>query len=194
LYQTLLLDSSFFALLLRFDEDLAAQVRQARCVVCGGALHSARYRRKPRGGPEGLGAEYRLRQSFCCAADGCRRRATPPSLRFLGRKVFFGLWVLLLPVLREGPTPQRLSRLEEVFAVSRRTLLRWRRWWREVVPRSRFWQARRGDWASPVPPATLPGSLLVGFSQLAAASEQVLAALRWLAPLSAGAAWSEHAG
>ena len=23
----------------------------------------------------------------------------------MGRKVFFGLWVLLLPVLREGPTP-----------------------------------------------------------------------------------------
>jgi hypothetical protein len=194
LYQTLLLDSSFFALLLRFDEDLAAQVRQARCVVCGGALHSARYRRKPRGGPEGLGAEYGLRQSFCCAAEGCRRRATPPSLRFLGRKVFFGLWVLLLPVLREGPTPQRLSRLEELFAVSRRTLLRWRRWWREAVPHSRFWQARRGDWASPVPLATLPGALLAGFSHLAAAGERVLAALRWLAPLGAGAAWSEHAG
>jgi hypothetical protein len=193
LYQTLLLDSSFFALLLRFDEDLAAQVRQAGCAACGGALHSARYRRKPRGGPEGLGAEYGLRLSFCCAVEGCRRRATPPSLRFLGRKVFFGLWVLLLPVLREGPTPQRLSRLEEAFAVSRRTLLRWRRWWREVVPRSRFWQARRGDWASPVALAALPGSLLAGFSDLAAVSERVLAALRWLAPLSAGAGRSEHA-
>jgi hypothetical protein len=193
LYQTLLLDSSFFALLLRCDEDLAAQVRQAGCAACGGALHSARYRRKPRGGPEGLAAEYRLRLSFCCAVEGCRRRATPPSLRFLGRKVFFGLWVLLLPVLREGPTPQRLSRLEEVFAVSRRTLLRWRRWWREVVPRSRFWQARRGDWASPVALAALPGSLLAGFSDLAAVSERVLAALRWLAPLSAGAGWPEHA-
>jgi hypothetical protein len=193
LYQTLLLDSSFFALLLRFDEDLARQVRQAGCTACGGALHSARYRRKPRGGPEGLGAEHRLRQSFCCAAEGCRRRATPPSLRFLGRKVFFGLWVLLLPVLREGPTPQRLSRLEEAFAVSRRTLLRWRRWWREVVPSSRFWQARRGDWASPVALAALPGSLLAGFSDLVAVSERVLAVLRWLAPLSAGAGWPEHA-
>jgi hypothetical protein len=107
-------------------------------------------------------------------------------VRFLGRKVFFGLWVLLLPVLREGPTSQRLSRLEEVFAVSRRTLLRWRQWWREVVPHSRFWQARRGDWASPVAAQALPGSLLVGFSALAAASEQVLRALCWLAPLSTG--------
>lgn len=191
MYQSLLLDSSFFALLLRFDEDLASEARQGGCVVCGGVLHSARYRRKPRGGPAGLGPEHRWRHSFCCAVEGCRRRAAPPSVRFLGRKVFFGLWVLLLPVLREGPTPQRLSRLEEVFAVSRRTLLRWRQWWREVVPRSRFWQARRGDWASPVAVQALPSSLLVGFSHLAAASEQVLSALRWLAPLSTGWALSE---
>jgi len=96
LYRTLLRDSSLFALLLRFDEDVAAEVRLAGCMACGGVLHSARYPRKPRGGPEGLGAEHRRRPSFCCAVDGCRRRATPPSLRFLGRKVFFGLWVLLL--------------------------------------------------------------------------------------------------
>src|ERR1700688_4494044 len=140
LYQTLLQDSNLFSLLLHFDADLAAEVREAGCVACGGVLHSARYPRKPRGGPEGLEGEHRLRHSFWCAAEGCRRRATPPSLRSLGRKVFFGLWVLLLPVLQEGPTPQRLSRIEAVFAVSRPTLLRWRRWWHEVVPRSRFWQ------------------------------------------------------
>jgi hypothetical protein len=193
LYQTLLRDSSFFDLLLRFDEDLAAEVRQAGCVLCGGVLHSARYPRKPRGGPESLGAEHCRRLSFCCAVEGCRKRATPPSLRFLGRKVYFGLWVVLLPVLREGPTPEGLSRLEEVFAVSRRTLLRWRRWWREVVPRSRFWQACRGDWARPVAPQALPGSLLAGFSHLAAARERVLAALRWLAPLGVEPRLAEHA-
>ena len=193
MYQTLLCDSSFFDLLLRFDQDLAAEVRQAGCVACGGVLHSARYPRKPRGGPAVLGPEHRRRLSFCCAVEGCRVRATPPSLRFLGRKVFFSLWVLLLPVLREGPTPERVSRLEEVFAVSRRTLLRWRRWWREVVPHSRFWRARRGDWARPVAPEALPGSLLATFSHLAAASERLLAALRWLAPLTAGSSLSEHA-
>jgi hypothetical protein len=35
-----------------------------------------------------LGREYTQRFSFCCAIDGCRSRATPPSLRFLGRKVY----------------------------------------------------------------------------------------------------------
>lgn len=192
MYQSLLHDASFFRLLLRIDEDLAAGTRAAGC-PCGGVLHSARYRRKPRGGPAGLKRSYALRASFCCAVDGCRRRATPPSLRFLGRKVFFGLWVVLLPVLREGPNAQRLSRLEEHFCVSRRTLLRWRRWWRETFPASRFWQAARGQWAQPVATATLPGSLLAAFAGMESPGEQVLAVLRWLAPLSSRP-WSEQTG
>ena len=192
MYQTLLRDASFFGLLLRIDEDLAAAARAAGC-RCGGVLHSARYRRKPRGGPERLERSYALRASFCCAVEGCRRRATPPSVRFLGRKVFFGLWVVLLPVLREGPNAQRLSRLEEHFSVSRRTLLRWRRWWRETFPASRFWQAARGRWARPVATEDLPGSLLAAFTGVEGAAEQVLALLKWLAPLSSRP-WSEQAG
>lgn len=183
MYQSLLRDSSFFELLLRMDEDLGAEVRKSGCLRCGGVLHSARYPRKPRGGPEELGGEHRLRQSFCCAVEGCRKRATPPTLRFLGRKVFFSVWVLLLPVLRQGPTPARLSRLEEVFAVSGRTLLRWQRWWRDVVPQSAFWRARQGDWATPVSSAALPGSLLEAFVSIEPPSQQVKAVLRWLAPL-----------
>jgi hypothetical protein len=182
LYQTLLGSSSFFTLLLRFDEDQAAQAREVGC-PCGGALHSARYARKPRGGPQGLGPEHAMRLSFCCSVEGCRRRATPPSLRFLGRKVFFGALVLLLPVLREGPTPERLRRLAETFTVSPRTLLRWRRWWREVVPLSRFWEAMRGRFAVPVAIDVLPGSLLAAFSGLTQPSERVVFVLRWLSPL-----------
>jgi hypothetical protein len=185
LYQTVLREYSFFALLLQIDKDLAAEVREAGC-SCGGALHSACYPRKPRGGPEGLGPEHAMRLSFCCSVEGCRRRVTPPSLRFLGRKVFFGVLVVVLPVLREGPTPQRLCRLAEVFTVSQRTLLRWRRWWREVVVQSRFWQAMRGSWATPVASETLPGALLTAFSGIAEASQRVLAVLRWLSPLPSG--------
>jgi hypothetical protein len=185
LYQTVLRDSSFFALLLQLDQDLAAEARAAGC-ACGGALHGARYPRKPRGGPDGLGVEHCVRLSFCCSVEGCRKRVTPRSLRFLGRKVFFGVWVLLLPVLRDGPTRERLRRLEEVFRVSRRTLLRWRRFWREAVPGSRFWEARRGHFAAPVAVEALPGSLLEAFTGAAAPSERVLAMLRWLSPLSCG--------
>jgi hypothetical protein len=179
LYQSLLRDASLFALLLRFDQDLANAVREAGC-ECGGVLHSARYRRKPRGGPSQLGPEYDVRSSFCCAEEGCRRRSTPPSLLFLGRRVFFGVVVLLLPILREGPTPMRLRQLEKRFAVSRRTLYRWRRWWQEVVPRSRWWQSERGCWPTPVDKEGLPGSLIALFSGAKTLSDRVIATLKRL--------------
>ena len=47
-------------------------------------------------GAGGLGEEYDRRLSFCCALDVCRKRTTPPSLRFLGRKVYLGAVVVLI--------------------------------------------------------------------------------------------------
>jgi len=185
LYQTLLLDSKFFDLLLHLDEDLAGQAREAGC-GCGGALHRASYRRKPRGGPKGLGQEHEVRFSFCCAVEGCRRRVTPPSLRFLGRKVYYGIAVVLLPILMEGPTPKRVQRLQQLIGVSARTLRRWRRWWRGSVAGSRFFAGARGAFATPVVTEALPGSLLAAFSGLSEPAERLVAVLRWLTPLSAG--------
>lgn len=178
-------DSRYFDLLLRLDEDLAAEVRGAGC-GCGGALHSARYERKPRGGPAGLGPECAVRFSFCCATQGCRRRVTPPSLRFLGRKVFFGVLVLLVPVLRDGSNPERLARLRERFAVSARTLRRWIRFWRETFVTSRVWQAVRGRFAGPVCEEAMPGSLLGAFSQISEMQSRVLAVLRLVSSIGTG--------
>src|SRR6266550_4917425 len=87
LYQTILNDASFYRVLLRFDDDLAEQARREGC-GCGGKLHSARYPRKPRGAPEELQEEYSRRRSFCCAEEGCRKRTTPASFRFLSRRVY----------------------------------------------------------------------------------------------------------
>ena len=55
----------------------------------------------------GLGPEHRERFSFCCAADGCRKRETPASLRFLGRKVFLGAMVVLISAMQSGLTTAR---------------------------------------------------------------------------------------
>ena len=187
MYQSLLQDSRCFDLLLKLDEDLAAEARRAGC-ACGGALHSARYERKPRGGPAGLGPESAVRFSFCCATEGCRRRVTPASLRFLGRKVFFGVLVLLLPVLRDGPTPERLGRLCARFAVSVRTVRRWVRFWRETFVTSRVWQAARGRFATPVREGAMPGSLLSAFSEISDTESRVVAVLRLVSPIGAGVA------
>ena len=53
MYQALLADVRFHQLLLKFDHDMADAARGQGC-SCGGVLHSARYRRKPRGLPTGL--------------------------------------------------------------------------------------------------------------------------------------------
>jgi hypothetical protein len=45
----LLHDARFYALLLKFDEDLEAEVCAAGC-PCGGRLDAGHYARKPRGG------------------------------------------------------------------------------------------------------------------------------------------------
>lgn len=188
MYQNLLVDATFFDLLLRFDEELAARVQAAGC-ACGGRLHRADYERKPRGGPPGLGAEYEVRFSFCCAAEGCRRRSTPPSLRFLGRKVYYGAVVVLAPVLLRGPSARRCRPLQQLLGVSTRTLRRWCRFWTECVAGSRWFAAARGRFATPVAAEGLPRSALEAFTGLTAA-ERLVAMLRWLGALSVGGSCS----
>jgi hypothetical protein len=182
LYQSLLQDSRHFEFLLSVDTDLAAEARRAGC-ECGGVLHSAHYERKPRGGPAALGPESAKRFSFCCATEGCRRRATPPSLRFLGRKVFFGVLVVLVPALRDGPTPERLARLCERFTVSARTVRRWVRFWRQTFVTSRTWQAARGRFAAPVRAEAMPGSLVDAFSAISDLQDRIVAVLRLVSPI-----------
>ena len=178
----LLRDASFFRTLQRFDEDLASGAQSTGC-ACGGVLHSARYPRKPRGGPDDLGPAYRWRLSFCCAREGCRRRTTPPSLRFLGRRVYLGALVVLAAAMRGGVTAWRAARLEETLGVSVRTLERWRGWWREALVESRFWKEARGRFAPPPDAGAFPVSLLACFAG-DDVRERLVRLLWFLAPLT----------
>jgi hypothetical protein len=180
---TLLTDARLYALLQRCDEDLATRVREAGCRCCGGALHSARYRRKPRGLVPGSRQEH-WRMSFCCARDLCRKRATPPSLRFLGRRVYLATAVVLASLMRCGATPVRMRRLEALIGVSRRTVQRWQKWWRCWLPRSAFWRGARAQLCEPVVTADLPQSLWDRFS--GEAEQRLQSLLRFLSPLTGG--------
>lgn len=175
-----LLDARFYGLLFKFDTDIAAAVRASGC-KCGGVLHSARYPRQPRGGPEDLGPDYEKRLSFCC--DECRHRTTPPSMRFLGRKVYLGAVVMLTTAMRHGLKPPRVARLKELFGVGVKTLARWRSWWREAFAESRFWQGARGHFVPAVKKALLPLSLL---ERMRGAHEQerLVNALRFVSPIT----------
>jgi len=98
-YQGYLAKWSVYELLEKCDADLAEKCRQAGCLKCGGRLDRSDYRRKPRGGPEEGKKVETWRDSFCCDVEGCRKRHTPPSVRFLGRKVYWGVVVVLLAAM-----------------------------------------------------------------------------------------------
>jgi hypothetical protein len=179
-----LFDASLYLLLVEIDREFAAAVRALGC-DCGGVLHSARYRRKPRGGPEDLDDEYGYRFSFCCAEEGCRCRLTPRSVRYLGRRVYLGVVVVLLCVMTEGVTPRRARKLREELGVSRRTLERWRRWWQEAFPASRFFSTAKARLMPPVDESRLPASLLERF-QGGCEWERLVGLLRFLSPMTTG--------
>lgn len=168
-------------LLPRIDADLAAKAQAAGCPACGGRLDAANYPRKPRGA-DGLGDGYELRASFCCAVDGCRRRRTPPSVRFLGRKVYVGAVVVLASALVRGPTKTSVTKLSAALGITRRTLARWCRWWSTTFATSRFWESARGRFVPAVEVAMLPASALARMT--ATVDEPVVALLHVLAPIS----------
>jgi len=152
-------NASFWSFLRAVDDDLAAETRKKGC-SCGGRLHSANYLRKPRGTPAKLSEQECLRLSFCCDRDSCRKRTTPRSVRFLGRKVYLGAIVILISAMRQGPSPRRVRELSARFGADESTITRWQTFWREHFPQTPFWKVAR---ASLVPVAeilTLPYSLV----------------------------------
>jgi hypothetical protein len=181
--QNILADKRFYELLLGFDRQIADAAHEGCCQRCGAKLHCGSYERKPRGVPAGLGPEHCERFSFCCAARDCRKRETPGSLRFLGRKVFLGAMVVLITVMQSGLTPARVQQLRELVGVSRRTVARWRDWWCSVFTESPFWRAH-GALVPPVTTADLPASLLKRFT--GDIEQQLLSLLRFLVPITTG--------
>jgi hypothetical protein len=175
-----LFNPNFLLLLLAIDRDLADKVRSEGC-PCGGRLHAANYPRKPRGGPPCPDPTFSLRLSFCCDVDGCRCRSTPPSVRFLGRRVYLGVMVVLITAMRQGPTPKGYAALRDRFGVDRRTIARWQTWWKEAFPETLFWKSAKARFARLPSPTEFPHTLVFLFK--AESGERMAALLRFLSPL-----------
>jgi hypothetical protein len=186
-------DARLYGLLLQVDRDLAQQTQAAGCRRCNGRLDIANYPRKPRGGLVDAGVEFGWRFSFCCYREGCRSRATPPSVRYLGRKVYLGAVVALITALRQGPTPPAAKRLKAELGIDRRTLERWQAWWQELFPQGEFWAQARPQ-LFPHCPAddTLPRSLLKVFGAQRSI-KRLVRSLRFLSPASTPLAVAVHA-
>lgn len=182
MYLSLVQDARFFHFLLQCDRDLVERARVRRCRHCSGTLHRADYGRKHRGGPADLDPSFDIRFSFCCATEGCRKRLTPPSLRFLGRRVYLAVVVVLAAAMLQGPTPTRVGQLRKLLGVSPRTLSRWRSWWRTLFSSSPFWKAARGMFRTAIRTGRLPRALLDQFS--GDPSARLLSCLTFLAPIT----------
>ena len=177
--QFVLQDPAFFAFLFHIDQDHAATVRLRGC-SCGGPLHQGNYTRKPRGGPR-VWLVDTLRLSFCCGH--CRLRNTPASVRFLGRRVYWGAIVVLATALLSGLSLRRGQRVSQQLGAPVLTILRWRQWWLTKFTTSAVWLDLRGRFLPPVATSDLPCELL----RRVVADEPrgaVAMIMRWLAPLS----------
>ena len=173
--QNHLADQQLYVLLEKVDHDLAEAAHQQGCLHCRGKLYRGDYERKPRGGPE-----WDLRFSFCCSQ--CRRRRTPESVRFFGRRFYAGLVVVLVSAMAHGLKPERVRRLREALQIDYRTLERWREWWLSLFVDSSFWKEARARFVPPVCPKTLPLSLCLSFQVERTAG--LLRLLGFLAPLT----------
>lgn len=176
------MDVHFLSLLVELDERVTEQVRQAGCPHCGGRLDRADYERKPRAGAFALGAEaWARRFSLCCSRDGCRRRSTPPSVRFLGRKVYVEVAVLLA-CLAGAARDKARQPAPPPAAPPVRTVRRWLTWWRTAFVASTFWSDARARLLPPVVERLLPGSLLGRFTETSALVDLA----RFIAPITTG--------
>ena len=185
----LLQDPKFFQLLTRIDHELAVQARAGGCLFCGGVLHSANYPRKPRACLTECLDDYATRFSFCC--NQCRKRCTSMSVRFLGRRVYLGLAVVLGSARHAGQNPAA-ARLADALSIPLLTLERWRHWWQELFVQTPLWQAQCARFMPPVASDQLPGELIERFKGEAA--EALLRLLIFLTPLTVRPLFTVQAG
>ena len=185
MYHSLLTDAIFYNSLLALDRLIAEQVRQSGCLLCHGNLHQSHYLRKPRGVAKGTHRDYPIRFSYCCGTEGCRKRFTAPSMRFLSRKVYSSVIIFLVFLLKSKTDESKVEELNQLLgtSLSVETVRRWRNFWVKEVSQSHTW--KRAPF-SHVMAQTLPTSLLDAFQGSLKTSLEK--ALKWILPLTAGVA------
>jgi hypothetical protein len=174
----------FFEGLTAIDQAIVERAAAEACPHCGGPLYRGDYPRKPRGGFLARhGENFCRRFSLCCGRDGCRRRATPPSVRFLGRRVYVGASVIVASAVALAATTASAAR--RATGIAARTTRRWLRWWRGPFVATRTFVELAARFAAPLERTALPASIL---EKLAGPlSARVEALLGWLAPLTSTA-------
>lgn len=184
MYHEILKNSSFHALFVHIDDELAETVRVAACPFCSGPLYQANYPRSSLGLPASHREHYESRRSFCCG--DCRKRTTTPSVRFLGRRRFPAAIILLITAFMSSASRRRHHQVTCYFGIhiSLRTLGRWRRWWRDCFIGTAFWKQAKALLPVKTIVGPFPRQLLVIFP--GRLNQKLVNALQFLAPMTAG--------
>ena len=178
MWHELLSDDKFSAILFEVDEGLSDSERQRGCSRCSGPLHRADYPRKARGLAEAVLGRFERRFSFCCAR--CRKRHTPPSVRFLGRRVYVGVAMLVGALIALAVT---LAEAVRVTGARGRTVARWIGFFQRELQGTRFWCAAQGSFSPPPDARGMPATLVERFA-FADPSERLLGFLKFVTPIT----------
>jgi len=182
MFNQVVLEREFFEMLERQDEAITGRVAAEGCPACDGPLHRGDYNRKPRGGLIARAGETFMRRfSLCCGREGCRKRATPPSLRFLGRRVYLEAVVILASVVAHALGVA--SEIRAATGVPARTTRRWLAWWMGPFLSTEVFVAIRARLIE-VNAAALPASILRRLPGTKVEQVRTLATL--LAPITTG--------
>jgi hypothetical protein len=183
--QNFIFNASFHLLLIAIDQELAKDIFKQGCPHCKGKLHRADYPRSPVSMLSHFRDYYDERFSFCC--NNCRKRTTPPSVRFFGRRWYPAPLHLLVSALMLGINERRLLQMKQHFGitVSESTWKRWRRWWHKSFTTTPFWQQAKGLAPTVIESCkTFPRALLDSFQGML--EEKMRFLLRFLSPLTGG--------
>lgn len=178
-------NANFHLFLNSIDQELALKTQEKGCPECGHKLHQANYPRSPIGISPQFRDQYDERLSFCC--EVCRKRITPPSVRFFGRRWYPAPLFIFISALMRRVSESTLVLVKRQFgiSVSESTWKRWRRWWRESFVETLFWKQAK----SIIPRALeskrpFPHALLDAFS--GSLEKKMGFLLKFLSPLSCG--------
>ena len=82
----------------------------------------------------------------------------------MGRRVYwYGIILVAVSLLQSTPAKRSMNRLQQLYDVDRKTILRWRHYFQEIFPTGSLWQRLRGRLSAQVKNTNLPFDLLNHF-------------------------------
>lgn len=174
----------FHRFLTDLDGHLAEETRQKGCPHCGEKLNISNYPRSPFGVPTSFRVFYRQRLSLCCTS--CRKRTTPPSVRFFGHRWYCSPIFMLFSTLMNKPRKNRLMALQRELdlTISKQTLWRWHHWWKSYFPASAFWKQNKALMPEQGMRGPFPWAIIHVYS--GPLEKRLIQFLRFLMPITAG--------